>query len=240
MSKSEQIGELNNLELKEINEKFRITQRLIDGMLQTFNDEYLSQYLNLARHDLTDRHTLGSIVPHDSILNLTDVSLLNNNLLSNVNKVLKVNSTGTVVSADVVSALCSILGTDGQINVVDNGNETFTISLDQPTINWHTTDKIFTVSDLKQIHIFNSASNLECWLPSVDANYIGYWILIAKYGTGDLTIYSADADTILDSTAGGSIECTDNTYEMEKMNLILLTETEWHNWHSCFGIWSTR
>ena len=44
MPKSEQIGSLSKLELPELNEKFRTIQRLIDGMLETFGDEYLSQY----------------------------------------------------------------------------------------------------------------------------------------------------------------------------------------------------
>lgn len=115
-----------------------------------------------------------------------------------------------------------------------------TITIDNFEIIIHTTSQVFTLADLKKIHIFNSALNLECTLPSVVANDVGKWIICAKAGAGDLTINAPDADTILDSTAGGSIECTDNTYEMPKMGLILMTETEWHSGPECFGVWETR
>ena len=104
----------------------------------------------------------------------------------------------------------------------------------------HTASDTLTVADLGMIHIFNSASNLTCTLPSVSSAEIGVWVIIAKYGTGELDIVAADSDTILDSSAGGLIECTDNTYDMPKMCLRLYTETEWHSGPECFGIWSTR
>ena len=42
------------------------------GGLTGLADDDHSQYLNNARHDLTARHTLGSVVPHDVFTALTD------------------------------------------------------------------------------------------------------------------------------------------------------------------------
>lgn len=39
------------------------------GELDGLADDDHAQYLNEARHDLTDRHTLGSVVPHEAALN---------------------------------------------------------------------------------------------------------------------------------------------------------------------------
>ena len=107
-------------------------------------------------------------------------------------------------------------------------------------IETHTTDTILALSDLHKIHIFNSAGDRTCTLPSVSSSHLGRWVVIAKQGTGDLVIQTADADTIIDSTAGGIIECTTNDYPMQKIALMLMTSTEWHNWKGSFGVWSTR
>lgn len=46
------------------------------GDLDGLADDDHSQYLNVARHDLTARHTLGTVVPHESALNnLGDVNV---------------------------------------------------------------------------------------------------------------------------------------------------------------------
>lgn len=42
------------------------------GNLLGLADDDHSQYLNNTRHDLTGRHTLGSVVPHDALANLTE------------------------------------------------------------------------------------------------------------------------------------------------------------------------
>lgn len=46
------------------------------GTLLGLADDDHTQYLNNARHDLTLRHTLGTIVPHDSLDGLSNVSIL--------------------------------------------------------------------------------------------------------------------------------------------------------------------
>lgn len=44
------------------------------GAIQGLGDDDHGQYLNNARHDITARHTLGSVVPHDAHGNLTGVT----------------------------------------------------------------------------------------------------------------------------------------------------------------------
>ena len=139
-----------------------------------------------------------------------------------------------------------IAGTANQITATSDGDGTLTLALVAKrtpaiyNIETHTTSQVLAVADLNKVHIFNSALDLTCTLPSVGADQLGYMVIMAKMGVGDLKIIAADTDTILDSSAGGSIECTDNTYEMPKMGLRLLTATEWHSGPDCFGVWSTR
>jgi hypothetical protein len=40
--------------------------------LTDFGEDDHKQYLNTTRHDTTDRHTLGTVVPHDSLASLTE------------------------------------------------------------------------------------------------------------------------------------------------------------------------
>ncbi|MBA7674080.1 hypothetical protein ES703_82287 [subsurface metagenome] len=42
------------------------------GNLTGLGDDDHSQYLNNARHDVTDRHSLGAVVPHDALASLTE------------------------------------------------------------------------------------------------------------------------------------------------------------------------
>jgi len=42
---SEQVGYINNLDLQEINDKFRIIQNLFDGII--FNDTHLKDYQDM-------------------------------------------------------------------------------------------------------------------------------------------------------------------------------------------------
>lgn len=42
------------------------------GLLTGLLDDDHTQYLNIARHDLTARHPLGTVVPHDALANLTE------------------------------------------------------------------------------------------------------------------------------------------------------------------------
>jgi len=137
MSKSEQIGELSELSLVSLNEKLRTAQRLIDGILETFGDEFLSQYLDTIRHNSSDIHNLGENVPHDSFLNLTDVNIQNNTLTDNEKKILIVSDDAQVVEAlpdySAINIFSLIAGTTNRITVTDDGDGTITLSTPQDT-----------------------------------------------------------------------------------------------------------
>ncbi|GAJ19564.1 unnamed protein product, partial [marine sediment metagenome] len=42
------------------------------GNLIGLSDDDHAQYLNIARHDVTERHPLGTVVPHDSLADLAE------------------------------------------------------------------------------------------------------------------------------------------------------------------------
>jgi len=106
----------------------------------------------------------------------------------------------------------------------------------------HTTDTNLTLSDMRKIHTMDvSGGDRQFTLPSVDSSSVGDWVIIVRIGTANtLYIYAADTDTILDSSAGGSIECNDATYDLSTFSPILFAATRWGAGPSCFGIWETR
>ena len=130
MSKSEKIGELSNIRIEAINEKLRIIQRLMDGMLETFGSDYLTQFMTIAEHNSLG-HALGEVVPHDSILNLTDVSVLNDTLKDNENKIFTIDSAG--VHAEALNVFSLIDGSTNQITIINNNDNTITISAPEMT-----------------------------------------------------------------------------------------------------------
>lgn len=216
MPKTEQIRQLTNLDLNQINERFRITQRLIDGIFETFGEEYLSNYLNNARHDILDRHDLGTVVPHDSILELTDVDILNNTFRDNENKFLKISEDGTVVSAEGMDNV--LLGTANQIIITDNGDGTYTISLADPLIfpgdtQWADA-KYAQFGDSQDLTIGHNATN------SVITNITGELIFDSPttftFGTGAAVNYtfkfpgSLNTGTFMWANAGDRFEFGDD------------------------------
>ena len=134
MSKSEQVGEIHQVELNEINEKLRTIQRLFDGIFEFFGEKYLSQFLTTAQHNVL-AHTLGEVVPHDSLINLSDVAILNDTLTDNESKILKIRNDATVVEAvedpQAVDINEYVFGTTDQITVTDSNDGTITLSTPQ-------------------------------------------------------------------------------------------------------------
>lgn len=55
-----------------VNGTWTFVATLDHGLLEGLGDDDHTQYLNNTRHDTTVRHTLGSVVPHDTFLGLTD------------------------------------------------------------------------------------------------------------------------------------------------------------------------
>ena len=64
-------------------------------------------------------------------------------------------------------------------------------------------------------------------LPSVDAGNIGYVLTFIKLGAGQVTIDAADADTIHDSSAGGTIYNAQAGETYATITLMLVSATQW-------------
>lgn len=234
MSKSEQIGQISKLELSDINEKLRTIQRLLDGIFSNFGKEYLTNYLNNQRHDLNDRHTLGDIVPHDSILNLTDVNIVR--FKDNENKVLKITNDGIGIDVDKATA---VVEAGNGINVNDDDADNIAeVKLGNLTVETHTADyTLVNPDDFFRVHIFDcSSSDLKCSLPSVSSIDLGLWVVIVRTGSYVLEIDAADSDLIVD---GFGITCTDYLYDFCSFSPILLTSTQWGVGPDNFGRWGT-
>lgn len=77
-----------------------------------------------------------------------------------------------------------------------------------------------TTSDNLQSYSCNSASDQIFTLPSVGTSDVGLEIEIFKIGAGKVTIQAVDTDTIEDSSATGTIYCSDTTYAYIKLKLI--------------------
>jgi len=230
LSKSEQIGQLSKLELTEINEKLRTIQRLLDGVFSNFGKEYLTNYLNNQRHDVTARHTLGTVIPHDSILSLIDVDIIR--FKDNENKVLKITNDGVAVDADGVT---SVVEAGNGINVNDDDADNIAeVKLGNLTVETHTADyALINPDDFFRVHIFDcSSQDLVCTLPSVDADDLGLWVTIVRVGSYVLQIDGVIID-------GVGITCTDYLYDYCSFSPILLTATQWGVGPNNFGRWGT-
>lgn len=75
------------------------------GVLTGLSDDDHTQYLNNTRHDTTDRHTLGTVVPHDALASLTEKS--HNSLTNVTTDQHHAKSHGIASSTDHTSAITS-------------------------------------------------------------------------------------------------------------------------------------
>jgi len=80
-------------------------------------------------------------------------------------------------------------------------------------------------SDFGKTLVMNSIDNKTFSLPSVNVTNIGNWLTLANINTGRLTIAAADSDTIVDSTAGGTIYSDDDS--IATITIELVSETQW-------------
>ena len=150
-----------------------------------------------------------------------------------------------LVYANISKAIASIsdltqwIGSGSGIQAINDGDGTCTIATGQLSTSTHTTSQVLTLSDFFKIHIFNSASDLICTLPTVGIANLGWWVIIIRAGTGKLSIYAVDSDTILDSSAPGAIECNDPLYDNCIFSPLLITETQWGPGPINFGRWGT-
>ena len=139
-----------------------------------------------------------------------------------------------------VTDLTAWIASGTGINVADDGDGSVTLTIGGLTVTIHVANAVLTLADMYQVHIFNSAADLTCTLPSVDATNLMTWVTVIRMGAGEVRILAADADTILDSSAGGSIFCDDPVYDNCSFTPILITATEWGAGRINFGRWGTQ
>jgi hypothetical protein len=102
-----------------------------------------------------------------------------------------------------------------------------------------TEDYTIQTSDLGKIITMDATTSKTLTLPSVGSSDIGLYFTIVKKGSGDLVIQASDSDTILDSTAGGTLSNTVSTDVYSALTLVLISETEWIVKGATSGSWVT-
>jgi len=81
-----------------------------------------------------------------------------------------------------------------------------------------------TTGDLGKVYVCDSGSDQNFILPSVAATNVGAWVEFVKLGAGNLTITAVDSDTIDDSSAAGTVYCSDVGNASIKLRLCAATE----------------
>jgi hypothetical protein len=135
-----------------------------------------------------------------------------------------------------------VKSTDGLPYFIDSdGNQYPLIGLNGVgfTVNTHTTSQTLTVSDLLEIHIMDSAADLTVTLPSVGSDDVGKWVVVARTGTGRVTVIGADSDTIGGSVAT-RIYCEETGRTDATIGLISGGTRWWVSAMLSFGIWTTQ
>lgn len=102
-----------------------------------------------------------------------------------------------------------------------------------------TDDYTIQTTDLGKIITMDATTSKTLTLPSVGSSDIGLYFTIVKKGSGDLVIQASDSDTILDSTAGGTLSNTVSTDIYSAITLVLISETEWIVKEATSGYWVT-
>lgn len=102
-----------------------------------------------------------------------------------------------------------------------------------------TDDYSIQVGDLAKVITMTATVSKTLTLPSVTATDIGLHFTIIKKGSGDLVIQASDSDTILDSSAGGTLSNLVATDIYSTISLALISETEWIVSNATSGYWVT-
>jgi hypothetical protein len=99
-------------------------------------------------------------------------------------------------------------------------------------------DTTINLSALGGILVIDNSSPVNVYLPSVGPEHIGQPLEVYRIGTGSVTVHAADADTINDSAAGGSVASTRAGQTDAAIVLRLITETRYAI-ASVIGSWTT-
>lgn len=104
----------------------------------------------------------------------------------------------------------------------------------------HNADTVLAVSNLRRTHIMDvSGGERVFWLPVVGAANINEWVILARKGTANLLrVWAGGTNKILNSTAGGYIECNEAGHDYCSILLVVIADGQWGN--PSFGIWETH
>lgn len=133
---------------------------------------------------------------------------------------------------DTLKIFLLVSGSWEEIQTGGGGSSNLTI-LDK------TDDYTIQVSDLGKVITMDALTSKTLTLPSVTSSDIGLNFTIVKKGEGDLIIQASDSDTILDSSAGGTLSNTVSTDIYSAITLVLISETEWITKGATSGYWVT-
>lgn len=122
----------------------------------------------------------------------------------------------------------------GSGNIVISGGGSSNLTILDKTDNYS-----IQTSDLGKIITMTATVSKTFTLPSVGSSDIGLYFTIVKKGSGDLVIKASDSDTILDSSAGGTLSNTVSTDIYSAITLVLISETEWITKEATSGYWVT-
>jgi hypothetical protein len=106
------------------------------------------------------------------------------------------------------------------------------------TVSVKTASYAVTLSDDGSIIIFNSASNLTCYLPSLPADRVGFTFTVQKRGAGNVTIVPQALGYIVDSGIGQYLRNTVAGSTWASVTLIYATANHWTA-SAALGTWAT-
>lgn len=109
-------------------------------------------------------------------------------------------------------------------------------------VNNYDTDHVLYATDFCQIHIMDVGKGDKTFtLPDISSGEIGKRIILVRKGgqqiTSRLILQTSGNGEIYNSGAGGRLECNEDSYDYQSVELIVFADNIWgsHN----FGIWYT-
>lgn len=104
----------------------------------------------------------------------------------------------------------------------------------------HTESVILSLADLKKVHIMDVTGGARAfWLPDVSTGMIGEWVILVRQDdTSLLRVWAHAGDRILNSTAGGYLECNEAGRDWASLLLVVIADGQWGN--PSYGIWETH
>jgi len=111
------------------------------------------------------------------------------------------------------------LGNLGGVTVIDDSTE-------------------ITLTELGGVLVIDNPSAVNVYLPSVGADDVAQSLEVFRIGAGAVTIHAADADTINNSAAGGTLAATRAGQTDAAVKIRLINETR-YGIVSVIGSWST-